>query len=238
MGTPADPHRRIDLVTILIADDDPLVRVGLRAVLDGEVDLEVVGEASDGVEAIDAVALLSPRVVVMDIRMPNLDGLAATREIMALPDPPQVLILTTFELDEYVYEALRAGAAGFVLKRIPPGELIEAVRIVDSGESLVFPSATRDLIRHFVPPVPSARLARALQTLSEREKEVLRLITRGRSNREMADELFVSTETIKSHVGSVLLKLEARDRTQAVIAAYESGFVTPGEESAETTDRT
>lgn len=238
MGTPADPHRRIDLVTILIADDDPLVRVGLRAVLDGEVDLEVVGEASDGVEAIDAVALLSPRVVVMDIRMPNLDGLAATREIMALPDPPQVLILTTFELDEYVYEALRAGAAGFVLKRIPPGELIEAVRVVDSGESLVFPSATRDLIRHFVPPVPSARLARALQTLSEREKEVLRLITRGRSNREMADELFVSTETIKSHVGSVLLKLEARDRTQAVIAAYESGFVTPGEESAETTDRT
>jgi DNA-binding NarL/FixJ family response regulator len=226
------------LVTILIADDDPLVRVGLRAVLDGEVDLEVVGEASDGVEAIDAVALLSPRVVVMDIRMPNLDGLAATREIMALPDPPQVLILTTFELDEYVYEALRAGAAGFVLKRVPPGELIEAVRIVDSGESLVFPSATRDLIRHFVPPVPSARLARALQTLSEREKEVLRLIARGRSNREMADELFVSTETIKSHVGSVLLKLDARDRTQAVIAAYESGFVTPGDESAETTDRT
>lgn len=238
MGTPADPHRRIDLVTILIADDDPLVRVGLRAVLDGEVDLEVVGEASDGVEAIDAVALLSPRVVVMDIRMPNLDGLAATREIMAFPDPPQVLILTTFELDEYVYEALRAGAAGFVLKRVPPGELIEAVRVVDSGESLVFPSATRDLIRHFVPPVPSARLARALQTLSEREKEVLRLITRGRSNREMADELFVSTETIKSHVGSVLLKLDARDRTQAVIAAYESGFVTPGDESAETTDRT
>ncbi len=221
------------MITILIADDDPLVRVGLRAVLDGEADLEVVAEASDGIEAIDAVALHSPSVVVMDIRMPNLDGLAATRQIKALPDPPQVLILTTFELDEYVYEALRAGAAGFVLKRVSPTDLIEAVRVVDSGASLVFPSATRDLVQHFLPPVPPASFAKALEELSEREREVLRLVARGRSNREIAEELFVSTETIKSHVGSVLLKLEARDRTQAVIAAYESGFVTRGDGSAE-----
>lgn len=228
-----------NLITILIADDDPLVRVGLRAVLDGEPDFEVVGEASDGVEAIGAIASLSPRVVVMDIRMPNLDGLAATREIMAsTTDPPHILILTTFELDEYVYEALRAGAAGFVLKRVPPDKIIEAVRVVDSGESLVFPSATRELIRQFVPPTPPARLGRALETLTEREQEVLRLIARGRSNREIAEELFISTETVKSHVGSLLLKLEARDRTQAVIAAYETGLVTPGDESAAMTDPT
>lgn len=225
------------MITILIVDDDPLVRVGLRAVLDGEADIEVVGEAADGLEAIEGVASLSPRLVVMDIRMPNLDGLAAAREILKSPDPPRILILTTFELDEYVYEALRAGAAGFVLKRVPPEELIEAVRVVDSGESLVFPAATRELVQHFVPRVPPPRLTKALQTLTEREQQVLRLVARGRSNREMAEELFVSTETIKSHVGSVLLKLDARDRTQAVIAAYESGFVAPGEDAAQQIDR-
>ncbi|MGI9648224.1 MAG: response regulator [Acidimicrobiia bacterium] len=215
-------------MNILIADDDQLVRVGLRAVLDAEADLAVVGEAADGREAISLTGQLAPDVVIMDIRMPNLDGLAATRAILAEEGAPRVLILTTFELDEYVYEALHAGASGFVLKRVPPQDLIEAVRVVDSGESLLFPTATADLIRSFVPPHPSAQLTRAVASLTEREQDVFRLVAEGRSNREIADALFVSAETVKSHVGSLLLKLEVRDRTQAVIAAYESGFVQPG----------
>ena len=202
--------------------------VGLRAVLDAESDLAVVGEASDGVEAVAMAADLNPDVVIMDIRMPNKDGLTATREILAGTDPPRVLVLTTFELDEYVYSALHAGASGFVLKRVPPRDLIEAVRVIDSGESLLFPAATAELIRSFVPPSPPPELVKAMGTLTEREQDVLRLVAQGRSNREIADELFVSAETVKSHVGSVLLKLEVRDRTQAVVAAYEAGFVHPG----------
>ena len=216
------------MITILIADDDPLVRVGLRAVLDGEADMSVVGEAGDGREAVAMAAELHPGLIIMDIRMPNLDGLEATRQIMSMGEPPKVLVLTTFELDEYVYEALQAGATGFVLKRVPPDDLIEAVRVVDSGESLVFPASTGDLIRHYVPPVPSARYTRALESLTEREVDVFGLLAQGLSNQEIADELYVSSETVKSHVGSLLLKLEVRDRTQAVIAAYESGFITPG----------
>ena len=216
------------MIDILIADDDPLVRVGLRAVLDGEPNLRVVGEASDGREAVTMTVDLAPSLVIMDIRMPNLDGLAATRQIMTAPNPPRVLVLTTFELDEYVYQALQAGAAGFVLKRVPPHDLIEAVRVVDSGESLVFPASTAELIRHYVPPVPSARYATAVESLTERERDVFTLVAQGLSNQEIAAELFVSSETVKSHVGSLLLKLEVRDRTQAVIAAYESGFVKPG----------
>lgn len=216
------------MVNILIADDDQLVRVGLRAVLDAEPDLTVVGEAADGREAISLSRELAPDIVIMDIRMPNLDGLAATRSILSEDGAPRVLILTTFELDEYVYEALHAGASGFVLKRVPPRDLIEAVRVVYSGESLLFPAATADLIRSFVPPHPSAELTKAVASLTERERDVFRLVAEGRSNREIADALFVSAETVKSHVGSLLLKLEVRDRTQAVIAAYESGFVQPG----------
>ena len=216
------------MINILIADDDQLVRVGLRAVLDAEDDLSVVGEAGDGREAVSRAGELAPDVVIMDIRMPNLDGLSATRQILEAADPPRVLVLTTFELDEYVYEALQAGASGFVLKRVPPQDLIEAVRVVHSGESLLFPAATAELIRSFVPPTPPPLLLRAVESLTERERDVFRLVAQGRSNREIADELFVSAETVKSHVGSLLLKLEVRDRTQAVIAAYESGFVQPG----------
>lgn len=216
------------MIKILIVDDDQLVRVGLRAVLDAEADLAVIGEAGDGREAVAVAADADPDVVIMDIRMPNLDGLAATRQILDRDHPPRVLILTTFELDEYVYEALQAGASGFVLKRVPPRDLIEAVRVVHAGESLLFPAATAQLIRSFVPPSPPAGLLKAIETLTAREQDVFRLVAQGRSNREIADELFVSAETVKSHVGSLLLKLEVRDRTQAVIAAYESGFVQPG----------
>lgn len=228
MGTA--PHREPgEVIEILIADDDQLVRVGLRAVLDGEPDMTVVAEAGDGREAIDRAAEMSPHVVVMDIRMPNLDGLAATRQIVqSRSEPPRVLILTTFELDEYVYEALSVGASGFVLKRVPPSELIEAVRLVHTGESLVFPTATRKLIGHFARPTPPAELTRAVASLTDRERDVLAAVARGRSNREIADDLYVSSETVKSHVGSVLTKLGVRDRTQAVIAAYESGFISPG----------
>jgi len=217
------------MTKILIADDDALVRMGLRAVLEGESDLEVVGEAEDGRQAIDLVRDLEPDLVIMDIRMPNLDGLAATREITAGTDAPRVLVLTTFELDEYVYEALRAGAAGFVLKRVPPADLIETVRVVATGDSMVYPAATRRLVERFAAPEVGKEQARAIARLSDREREVLRLLAQGHSNREMSEQLFVGMETVKSHVGSVLLKLGVRDRTQAVITAYESGFVRPGE---------
>ena len=217
------------MTKILIADDDGLVRMGLRVVLDGEPDMEVVGEAEDGQQAIDLVAELQPDLVIMDIRMPNLDGLAATRRITGAGEhAPAVLVLTTFELDEYVYEALRAGAAGFMLKRVPPADLLEAVRVVASGESMVFPTATRRLVERFAAPSPTPEQMRAIGSLTERESDVLRLLAQGHSNREMSEELFVGMETVKSHVGSVLMKLGVRDRTQAVITAYETGFIRPG----------
>ncbi|MFV0634358.1 response regulator [Demequina sp.] len=209
---------------IQIVDDDPLVRMGLRAILSSVEGWEVVAEAGDGEEAIARAFEHLPDVVLMDVRMPGLDGLAATRRILAEGCDAKVLVLTTFEVDEYVFEAMRAGASGFVLKRVPPTELIEAVRIVASGESLLFPSSTRSVIERFATPAE-----RAMPELTEREQDVLRQLARGRSNQEISTGLFVSVETVKSHVASILTKLGVRDRTQAVIVAYESGFVRPGD---------
>lgn len=208
---------------IAIVDDDPLVRMGLRAILASVGGWQIVGEAGDGAAAVQLATDIKPELILMDVRMPGMDGLEATREIVGLPDPPKVLVLTTFEVDEYVFEAMRSGASGFVLKRVPPTELIEAVRIVAAGESLLFPASTRAVIEKF-----AARESVAMPELTEREAVVLRQLARGRSNGEIATDLFVSVETVKSHVASILMKLGVRDRTQAVIVAYESGFVTPG----------
>lgn len=209
---------------IVIVDDDPLVRMGLKAIVGSEAGWDVVAEAGDGREALAVVNEHRPDVVLMDIRMPHMDGLEATREITAGASGAKVIVLTTFEVDEYVFEAMRAGASGFVLKRVPPAELIEAVRVVASGESMLFPSSTRRVIERFAAPSNSAEMP----DLTEREGDVLRLLARGLSNGEIAADLFVSVETVKSHVASILMKLGVRDRTQAVIVAYESGFVTPG----------
>ena len=209
---------------IAIVDDDPLVRLGLRAVIASEEGWEVVAEAGDGADAVELAAGASrPDVILMDIRMPGTDGLEATRRIVSGSDASRVLVLTTFEVDEYVFAALRAGAAGFVLKRMPPKDLIEAIRTVASGESLVFPASTRHVIERF-----AVRSGGSLPELSRREQEILRMLARGRSNAEIARELTVSVEIVKSHVAAVLMKLNVRDRTQAVIVAYETGFVVPG----------
>jgi len=198
--------------------------MGLKAIVGSEPGWTVVAEAGDGREALAVVAEHRPDIVLMDVRMPHLDGLAATREITAGDSGAKVLVLTTFEVDEYVFEAMRAGAAGFVLKRVPPAELIEAVRIVAAGESLLFPASTRGVIERFAQPKSGA----GLPDLTDREQDVLRLLVRGMSNGEIAAKLFVAVETVKTHVASILMKLGVRDRTQAVIAAYESGFVAPG----------
>lgn len=210
---------------ILIADDDPLVRMGLRAIMTSQEGWEVVAEAGDGEQALEGVAAHEPDVALMDIRMPRMDGLAATRHLTSSHPNTRVLVLTTFEVDEYVFEAMRSGASGFVLKRMPPAELIEAVRVVAAGESLLFPASTRRVIERFAKTSNSA----TLPDLTEREGDVLRLLARGLSNSEIAAQLFVSLETVKSHVASILMKTGVRDRTQAVIAAYEAGFVRPGE---------
>ncbi|EPH45563.1 MULTISPECIES: response regulator [Streptomyces] len=218
-------------VTVLLVDDEPLVRAGLRAVLEAQPDIEVVGEAADGAAVIPLVRQLRPDVVAMDVRMPLLDGIEATRAVLrTVADPPKIVVITTFENDEYVYEALRAGADGFLLKRARPAEIVHAVRLVAEGESLLFPAAVRELAgahgRLRGNPDAVAALERA--ALTGREEEVLRLMARGLSNAEIAARLVVGTETVKSHVSSLLAKLGARDRTQAVITAYESGFVAPG----------
>jgi len=209
---------------LLIVDDEELVRTGLRAVLDAQPDLDVLGEASDGAEVPGLVARLRPDVVLMDVRMPAVDGITATRDLLRRPDPPRVLVLTTFGNDGHVYDALRAGAAGFLLKRTRPAEIVQAVRTVAVGESLLFPAAVRELVAGFGPP-GGDRLADA--GLTDREADVLRLMARGLSNAEIAADLVVGVETVKTHVGNVLAKLGARDRTQAVVRAYESGFIDP-----------
>ncbi|MGV9789314.1 response regulator [Streptomyces sp. NPDC003435] len=214
-------------VTVLLVDDEPLVRAGLRAVLGAQSGIEVVGEAADGAAVIPLVRSLRPDVVAMDVRMPLLDGIEATRAVLrTVTDPPKILVITTFEDDEYVYEALRAGADGFLLKRSRPEEIVHAVRLVAAGDSLLFPASVRQLAARYAPDrAPAEPLAGA--RLTEREAEVLRLMARGLTNAEIAARLVVGAETVKSHVSAVLAKLGARDRTQAVIAAYESGFVAP-----------
>ncbi|MFF0398972.1 response regulator [Streptomyces sp. NPDC005248] len=213
-------------VTVLLVDDEPLVRAGLRAVLEAQPDIKVVGEAADGAAVIPLVHKLRPDVVAMDVRMPLMDGIEATRVVLrTVPDPPKILVVTTFENDEYVYEALRAGADGFLLKRARPAEIVHAVRLVAEGESLLFPAAVRQLAAEYGTSKAKAVMKRA--SLTEREAAVLRLMARGLSNAEIAAKLVIGVETVKTHVSAVLAKLGARDRTQAVIAAYESGFVAP-----------
>ena len=217
-------------IRVLLADDQALVRGGLRKIVEGEADMSVVAEASDGAEAVDAAARAKPDVAVLDIRMPRMDGIEATRRIVARAgDDVRVLMLTTFGLDEYVYEALRAGASGFMLKDAPPEELVEAVRVVATGAALLSPAVTRTVIEEFARRSPgTADPPREVDELTEREREVLTLLTRGRSNAEIAADLFVSEATVKTHVAHVLMKLGVRDRVQAVIYAYESGLVQPG----------
>ncbi len=216
------------MINILLVDDDALIRAGLRLLLETQDDFRVVGEAGDGEVAVRQVAALTPDVVLMDIQMPRMDGLEATERISASEHTARILVLTTFEQDEFVFRALRAGASGFVLKRIPPEDLVAAIRTVAAGDALLSPSVTRRLISAFAaqpPPVPGPGLA---SQLTERELEVLRLLARGLSNAEIAQRLTLSTLTIKTHVGHLLTKLELRDRTQAVVFAYESGLVAPG----------
>jgi DNA-binding NarL/FixJ family response regulator len=217
---------------VLLADDQELVRTGFRLILE-LAGLEVVGEAGDGAEAVELARSLRPDVALMDIRMPRMDGIEATRRIGQAGLPTRVLVLTTFDLDEHVYDALRAGASGFLLKDAGRERLVEAVRTVAQGESLVAPTVLDRLVAHYVrrPPTAAAGRPEALAELSERELEVLRLVARGRTNTEIADELVISLPTVKTHVRSILRKIGARDRVHAVVLAYECGLIAPGESS-------
>ena len=218
-------------IRILIADDQALVRAGFKMILDAEGDLDVVGEARDGAQAITMAAELQPDVVLMDIRMPEVDGIEATRRVIteAGERPVRVLMLTTFDLNEYVYEALRAGASGFLLKDVPPEQLVAGIRVVAEGEALLAPSITRRLIQEFATAAPApSEPPPGLDELTPREVEVFKLVSRGLSNAEIAAELVVSETTVKTHVARVLMKLGLRDRVQAVVLAYESGVAVPG----------
>ncbi|MDR8409329.1 response regulator transcription factor [Nonomuraea sp. 3-1Str] len=222
-------------IRVLLVDDQPLLRTGFRLILEAEPDITVVGQAGDGKDAQDQTRALLPDVVLMDIRMPGVDGIEATRRIVREAAPgahvPKVLVLTTFDLDEYIVEALRSGASGFLLKDVPPDELVQAIRVVAAGEAIVAPSVTRRLLDRFAARLPSAYEQPAparVDRLTERELEVLRLIAKGMSNAEIAAKLVVSETTVKTHVGNVLTKLGLRDRVQAVVLAYETGLITPG----------
>jgi DNA-binding NarL/FixJ family response regulator len=222
------------MVRVLIVDDQSLVRAGFRMILESELDVEVVGEAADGLEALELAGELAPDVILMDVRMPNVDGLEATRRLLdGKDDGPRVLILTTFDLDEYVYEALRVGASGFLLKDTPPEQLVEAIHVVANGDALLSPVITRRIIEEFVrrPPESVRKPSPALGELTARELEVLRYVARGLSNAEIAQEAFVSETTVKTHVAHILGKLRLRDRVQAVVFAYENGVVSPGDVS-------
>jgi DNA-binding NarL/FixJ family response regulator len=218
------------MIRVLIADDQALLRGGFRMILEAQKDIEVVGEADDGVQAVELAGRLRPDVVLMDVRMPRLDGIQATRRVVqAAGGATRVLILTTFDLDEYVYEAMRAGASGFLLKTVRPRQLAAAVRDVAAGDALLAPDITRRLVEQFVRrPPPGTGVPAAMAALTQREVEVLRLVARGLSNAEIAGELVVSETTVRTHVARVLAKLGLRDRVQAVVVAYESGLVQPG----------
>jgi DNA-binding NarL/FixJ family response regulator len=218
-------------VRVLLVDDDDLMRAGLKSVLSSDDAIEVVGEAGDGHTAVDRIRELGPHLVLMDIRMPDLDGISATREVLAVSPDVKVVVLTTFEQDDYIFDALSAGASGFLLKRTKPEELIAAIHTVADGDSLLSPSVTRRVIdRMAAQPVPAARGAR-LEVLTPRELEVLEAIARGLSNREIADEFVIEESTVKTHVKRILMKLRLRDRVQAVIFAYENGLTRPGRKS-------
>jgi DNA-binding NarL/FixJ family response regulator len=217
------------MIRTLVVDDQALVRGGLRAMLEVQEDIAVVGEAQDGAQALEEAALRRPDVVLMDIRMPRMDGIEATRRLKAAPGAPQILILTTFDVDEYVYEAMRAGAAGFLLKDATPAQLADGVRVVAAGEALLAPTVTRRLIEHFVRrPAPPGGGEASFEDLTSRELDVLRHVARGLSNGEIAAQLFLSEATVKTHVTRILAKLGLRGRVQAVVLAYESGLVEPG----------
>jgi DNA-binding NarL/FixJ family response regulator len=221
------------MISVLVVDDQPMIRLGIRAILDAQTDITVVGEAGDGRTAVQQVRHLTPDVVLMDVRMPVLDGLAATRKLLDpdadLPSRPRVLMLTTFDADQYVYEALRAGASGFLLKDSTPEELAAAVRVAAAGEAMLAPGITRRLIERFVEGAPPAREQHPLlQSLTEREREVLTLVSRGLSNGEIAASLVIAEQTVKTHVSRILQKLELRDRVQVVVFGYENGLVVPG----------
>ena len=212
------------VIRVLIADDQELVRTGFRVILETEGDIEVVAEAENGHEAIRQAALVKPEVVLMDIRMPVLDGLAATEQILRQPDPPTIVVLTTFDQNEYIYRALRAGAAGFLLKDAPSSRLIAAVRVAATGDSLIEPSITQRLVERFAQPGSASGIPARLAQLTARELDVLRLISRGLSNAEIGHELFISDTTVKTHITRLLQKLDLRDRAQAIVLAYQTGL--------------
>ncbi|TML92682.1 MAG: response regulator transcription factor [Actinobacteria bacterium] len=214
-------------VRVLVVDDQALVRSGFRMILDERDDLELVGEAADGEQGIELARELDPDVILMDVRMPNLDGVEATRRLVEAGTRARILVLTTFDLDEYVYAAVRSGASGFLLKDVEPTELVDAIRVVAAGNSLFGPAATQRLVERFA-GTPEPLNEGALERLTEREREILRLLAGGLSNAELAEKLFLSETTVKTHVSAVLRKLGVRDRVQAVIAAYDAGLVRPG----------